>query len=205
MYAATREAREKAVSGEGPTLIEAVTYRFGPHTTADDPTKYRKRAEVEEWKLLDPILRLQKYLRNKACGTKTWRRTAKAEAEANVNQAVQEAEEFPPPEVEDMFRYTYAEMTPDLKRADGGLPGVSQGKGELTDGQEEPGGSHQQRASMEEMERDPSVVILGEDVGKEGGVFRVTDGLQAQVRSRNGSSTPPWPNPESWEWPSAWR
>jgi pyruvate dehydrogenase E1 component alpha subunit len=46
----TREAVEKARSGEGPTFIEGVTFRFGPHTTADDPTKYRKEKEIDPWK-----------------------------------------------------------------------------------------------------------------------------------------------------------
>jgi pyruvate dehydrogenase E1 component alpha subunit len=116
VYAATKEAREKAVSGGGPTLIEAFTYRFGPHTTADDPNKYRENAEVEEWKARDPLARLEKYLQKNGLWSEDLERTAKAEAEAAVNKAVQEAEEFPPPRVEDMFEYTFAEMTPDLKR-----------------------------------------------------------------------------------------
>ena len=63
--AATKEAVEKARSGEGPTLIEGVTFRFGPHTTADDPTKYRKEKEIEPWKPLDPMVRLRLYLKEK--------------------------------------------------------------------------------------------------------------------------------------------
>jgi pyruvate dehydrogenase E1 component alpha subunit len=115
VYAATKEAREKAVSGQGPTLIEAVTYRSGPHTTADDPNKYRDSAEVEEWKLRDPILRLEKYLQASGLWSEDLEKKTKADADALVNKAVQEAEEFPPPEVEDMFRYTFAEMTPKLQ------------------------------------------------------------------------------------------
>ena len=81
VYAATREARERAVSGSGPTFIEAVTYRFGPHTTADDPTKYREDAEVEEWKKLDPMLRLQKYLGEQGLWNEDLEARWKAEAE----------------------------------------------------------------------------------------------------------------------------
>jgi len=62
VYVATKEAVDKAKSGGGPTLIEAVTYRLGVHTTADDPTKYRSDEEVKKWEKLDPIPRFQKYL-----------------------------------------------------------------------------------------------------------------------------------------------
>jgi pyruvate dehydrogenase E1 component alpha subunit len=114
-YAATWEAREKALSGGGPTLIEAVTYRFGPHTTADDPTKYRKEEEVEEWKGLDPIIRLQKFLTGKGLWDEALEKNFRGEAEEKINRAVQEAEAISPPPVEDIFRYTYSEMTPVLK------------------------------------------------------------------------------------------
>jgi len=62
--AATRVALDRARSGGGPTFIEAVTYRMGPHTTADDPTRYRKPEELEVWRQRDPIDRLAAYLRN---------------------------------------------------------------------------------------------------------------------------------------------
>ena len=110
-YAATREAREKALAGRGPTLIEAVTYRFGPHTTADDPTKYRKEEEIEEWKSRDPVIRLEKYLAGKGLWDKNREGEFRAEAEEKINRAVQEAEAVPPPAVEDIFRYTYSKMT----------------------------------------------------------------------------------------------
>ena len=115
VYAATKEARERAVSGLGPTFIEAVTYRFGPHTTADDPTKYREDAEVEEWKKLDPLLRLRKYLQGKGLWDEETENKFKAEGESIVSQAAQDAESAPPPRPEDMFRTIFAELTPTLK------------------------------------------------------------------------------------------
>src|SRR6516164_3132435 len=63
VLAATRLALARAYAGQGPTLIEAVTYRMGPHTTSDDPTRYRSRAEEEEWRGKDPIARLRALLR----------------------------------------------------------------------------------------------------------------------------------------------
>ncbi len=76
VYAATKEAREKALSGGGPTMIEAVTFRFGPHTTADDPTKYRSDAEVEEWNgnLGTPYCEPSGTSRKKASGVKRSRK-----------------------------------------------------------------------------------------------------------------------------------
>jgi pyruvate dehydrogenase E1 component alpha subunit len=115
VYAATKEARERAISGKGPTMIEAVTYRFGPHTTADDPTKYREDAELEEWKSRDPMVRLQKYLQGKGLWSEAQETKIRVEAEAIVNKAVQEAEDVPAPKPEEMFKYTFAELTPNLK------------------------------------------------------------------------------------------
>src|SRR5207237_3976004 len=57
--AVTKAALQAAREGQGPTLIEAYTYRMGAHTTSDDPTRYRLASELEEWKLRDPIARLQ--------------------------------------------------------------------------------------------------------------------------------------------------
>lgn len=62
VYSATKEAFDRAKSGGGPTLIEAVTYRLSVHTTADDPTKYRSNEEVSKWEKLDPIPRYREYL-----------------------------------------------------------------------------------------------------------------------------------------------
>src|SRR5439155_425244 len=65
VYAATKEAVDRAREGNGPTLIECVTYRLGVHTTADDPTKYRSEEEVREWERKDPLTRFVEYLRKK--------------------------------------------------------------------------------------------------------------------------------------------
>jgi pyruvate dehydrogenase E1 component alpha subunit len=62
VMAVTRSALDRARSGGGPTFIEAVTYRMGPHTTADDPSRYRDPAELDEWRAKDPIARVEAYL-----------------------------------------------------------------------------------------------------------------------------------------------
>jgi pyruvate dehydrogenase E1 component alpha subunit len=65
VYAASRQAVERARAGDGPTLIECVTYRLGVHTTADDPTKYRSEEEVKAWERKDPLTRFRAYLEKK--------------------------------------------------------------------------------------------------------------------------------------------
>jgi len=130
VYAATKEAREKALSGGGPTMIEAVTYRFGPHTTADDPTKYRDDEELEEWRPLDPLLRLQKYLQGKKLWSEDWEAHIKEEAEKSISQAVQEAEGIPEPQAEEFFHYAFAEMTPTLQEQMGDFLAFLKEKGE---------------------------------------------------------------------------
>lgn len=86
--AVTRSALERARRGEGPTLVEAFTYRMGAHTTSDDPTKYRADEEREAWEAKDPILRLKAYLEREghadAAFSRPWRRRARRSASASA-------------------------------------------------------------------------------------------------------------------------
>jgi pyruvate dehydrogenase E1 component alpha subunit len=92
MWAASKEALDRAKSGGGPTLIEAVTYRLMMHTTADDPTKYRKQEEVDGWKIKDPLIRFQKYLAAKGIWDERKQAALEAETKAEVDSAVKEFE-----------------------------------------------------------------------------------------------------------------
>jgi pyruvate dehydrogenase E1 component alpha subunit len=74
VHLATREAVERARAGGGPTLIEAVTYRLLPHSTADDPTRYRSEAEVRAWEAKEPLPRFRRYLQQKGLVTSGSRR-----------------------------------------------------------------------------------------------------------------------------------
>ena len=112
---ATREAVEKARSGGGPTLIEGVTYRFGPHTTSDDPTKYRTEKEIEPWKPLDPLIRLRLYLKEKGLWNEEVETQMNEEALKEIDQAVKDAEAIPSPALEEIFKHVFKEMTPPLK------------------------------------------------------------------------------------------
>ena len=115
VMAATKEAVEKARSGGGPTFIEGVTFRFGPHTTADDPTKYRTEEEIEPWKPRDPFVRLRLYLKGKGLWNEEAEERATEEGQKQIDEAVKEAEAAPVPAPEDIFRYVFSEMTPPLK------------------------------------------------------------------------------------------
>ena len=86
-YAATKKAREYALENNKPVLIETMTYRYGPHTMSDDPTKYRTDEELESWKKKDPIIRLKAYLEEK----ELWNEAREEEIREEVNQEAKEA------------------------------------------------------------------------------------------------------------------
>ncbi len=115
MYSATKEAINRARNGEGPTLIEAFTYRLAAHTTSDDPTLYRKDEEVQEWWKKDPILRFKKYLLNKDILTEEWEEKTKKELEIDVMSTFEEIEKTSDTLIEDIFKYHYATMPPQLE------------------------------------------------------------------------------------------
>lgn len=114
MVAAGREAVEKARTGGGPTLIEAVTYRLGVHTTADDPRKYRDEAEVQEWEQRDPLVRFRAYLQGKRLLDEKVERVIEEEIQRELDEATAEFERYQF-EPTDFFRHMYAELTPDLR------------------------------------------------------------------------------------------
>ena len=115
VYAATQEAIERARRGEGPTLIEAYTYRLGAHTTSDDPTKYREDEEVEKWKPKDPILRFKIYLENKGILTDEWEEKTLEELEKEVMATFESIEDKSDTEIDDIFKYHYETMPPQLE------------------------------------------------------------------------------------------
>jgi len=114
MYRATSEAVTRARDGQGATLIEALTYRLGPHTTSDDPTQYRDADEVEQWRAKDPLDRIRLYLANEGAWDEEWEAAITAEAQEEIDRAVEEAEALPPLGPEEMFETMFAEMTPQL-------------------------------------------------------------------------------------------
>ena len=111
VYTAAHEAVERARAGDGPTLIECVTYRLGVHTTADDPTKYRSSEEVAEWERKDPLTRFGAYLRKK----RLLDNGLEQEIDAEIAAAVARFEQVAAADPLTMFDHVYAELPPDLK------------------------------------------------------------------------------------------
>jgi pyruvate dehydrogenase E1 component alpha subunit len=111
VYAASREAVERARAGDGPTLIECVTYRLGVHTTADDPTKYRTAEEVEAWERKDPLTRFGAYLQKK----NLLEEGLADSVDAEIAAAVQRFEAIGPADALAMFDHAYGERPPHLE------------------------------------------------------------------------------------------
>jgi pyruvate dehydrogenase E1 component alpha subunit/2-oxoisovalerate dehydrogenase E1 component alpha subunit len=111
IYRTVAEARVRAVAGAGPTLIECVTYRMGPHSTSDDPDLYRSDAAVDEWKHRDPIARLRRHLEYLGIIDGVLDERLGAEIDAEVRGAISVAETKGPPDCDTMFDDVYAERT----------------------------------------------------------------------------------------------
>ncbi len=120
MYRATRDAIEKAKAedpGEPrPTLIEAVQYRYGAHTTADDPSTYRDEAEVEEWRRLDPLTRFEAFLRDRDLLNDDRLEEIEAAIEKKIDGAVGRFGDDPEPEPADMFEFVFETPTEELRK-----------------------------------------------------------------------------------------
>ncbi len=114
VQAVTTEALERARSGNGPTLIEAYTYRMGAHTTSDDPTKYRLADELEHWRLKDPIARVRAYLTRTGAADEAFFAAVDEEAVDLAASLRAKCLALPNPTMVEAFDWVYAEQTPYL-------------------------------------------------------------------------------------------
>ncbi len=206
MFLTTRQAIEKARNGGGPTLIEAMTYRYGPHATADDPTLYRTREEEEMWRGRDPIDRLRGFLQQRGEWDEAVGEKVQMETTDLVAAAIAGIEAEPLPGRQDAIRHGFHKIPPHVVEQ---LHSMQESHGEaLTTFEDEdlwsighdevPSGPTRAmtmaeaiNAAMDEaMDRDANVLVLGEDVGLSGGVFRVTEGLQTRYGEDRVIDTP---------------
>jgi pyruvate/2-oxoglutarate/acetoin dehydrogenase E1 component len=206
VYDATRRAVERGAAGEGPTLIEAICYRFGPHATADDPALYRTKEEEELWRPLDPIDRMRSFVVNEGW----WDEVAEEQLIAEATKAFDEALdnvsaiELPPRAdiITQAFEKVPTSMVEQLHRLE---DGAGEQRSEIPPSQQWlvghdvlPSGPATEMtmadainsALHQEMAADPTVVLLGEDVAVAGGVFRISAGLLEAFGSDRVIDTP---------------
>lgn len=206
MYHATREAVDRARRGDGPTLIEAMCYRYGGHATADDARLYRTAEEEASWAHRDPLLRLRLHLEAKGLWDEDHQKSVVEEAEVAFDEAmaIVEATEIPPRD--DVIRHAYAaipsllrDQIHDLQRLAGEEPTVFSESEMWQVGEDDIPTGPTKRWTMAEsinaalhqgMENTDDSVILGEDIGVAGGVFRITEGLQNRFGEERVIDTP---------------
>lgn len=115
MFSATQEAVSRAREGNGPSLIEAFTYRLCDHTTSDDSKKYRSQEEIAQWEVKNPIARLRKFIESKKIWTEAQEEKLLEECSNRIESAVKEAEDMGIPPIGHMFEYMYKDMDQQLK------------------------------------------------------------------------------------------
>ena len=206
MYAASREAVDRARRGDGPTLIEALCYRYGPHATADDARLYRAKDEEAEWRERDPVDRYRRFLEDRGLWDTDHETELLAEADAEFDAAMERIESRPVPGRDDIVRHAYARI-PQLivdqlhqsQRARGEEPSEFAADEVWSIAEEAAPPGPTERWTMAEainaalhhaMETDDSLLTLGEDIGLAGGVFRITERLQDRFGAERVIDTP---------------
>lgn len=107
----TAEAAARARAGDGPTMIEALTYRRGAHSSSDDPSVYRPADEPKQWEAKDPIERFRRYLAREGIWTEAWDAELRAQIDAEITRAHEEATaEAPAPPLESLFEDVYEQI-----------------------------------------------------------------------------------------------
>jgi 2-oxoisovalerate dehydrogenase E1 component len=193
VYAAVHSAVRHARRGDGPTLVECKTYRYLAHTSDDDDRTYRTPQEVEAWRKKDPLRRITQYLIEQRLLSEADEERTESEVKAEVDSATKAAEAAAAPSPETAYARVFARpLRP--------VPGAPDG---ASDPSSPPVAMTLPEATTERnivdtirwtqhrlMETDDRVMILGEDVGARGGVFRATDGLAAAFGDGRVVDTP---------------
>src|SRR5690625_265856 len=116
VYAVTKHARERAINGEGPTLVETLTYRYGPHTMAgDDPTRYRTDDLDSEWEKKDPIVRFRAYLEEKGLWSEEQENEVIERAKEEIREAIQKADAYPKQKVTELIENMFEDLPMNLQ------------------------------------------------------------------------------------------
>lgn len=115
MYAVTAKAREYALAGNGPVLIDAITYRFGPHSMSDDPTRYRTNEELTVWEQKDPLIRMRIYLENKGLWTEEMEEEVIEGCKAEIKETVQKIGHVEKMKVSELLGFMYEDAPQNIK------------------------------------------------------------------------------------------
>ena len=177
MLTVMTEAIERARAGEGPSLIEAMTWRWGPHSMRANLREPRSDESMQAWRTRDPLVLMERKLEQESGVAQGRAADIRASVTQELTNAVAFAEGSPEPEIEVLQRAVYA------PRADVPEP-VNTATRQITYTQA------LNEALMQEMERDPSVFVMGEDVAETGGIFQVTKGLVEKFGRERVRDTP---------------
>lgn len=196
VYGAVHSAVRRARRGEGPTLVECKTYRYMAHTSDDDDRTYRTAEEVEVWRKKDPLRRMKQYLIEQRLLSEADEDRIEAETKVEVDEASQRAEAQASPEPDAAYRHVFARpLRPMRGVRDGTAPPMA---GPGTEPPLSEAGPSTVRNIVDTvrqtqhdlMAADDRVIVLGEDVGPRGGVFKATDGLAAAFGDGRVLDTP---------------
>lgn len=206
MYQVTKEALDRARRGDGPTLIEAMTYRYGAHATADDARRYRSAEEETSWRERDPIDRFRRFLEKQGRWDEQVGEKVAMEVADQVEAAITDIEARSLPSRDDTIRHAYHRIPPGLieqlhRAQDANKETRTEFRPDeiwQRETETKPGGPTESMtmadainaALREALEADNQAIILGEDVGISGGVFRITDGLQESFGEDRVIDTP---------------
>ncbi|NHZ71167.1 MAG: pyruvate dehydrogenase (acetyl-transferring) E1 component subunit alpha [Proteobacteria bacterium] len=206
VYDATLRAVERAARGHGPTFIEAICYRFGPHATADDPALYRTRDEEDLWRPYDPLVRMRRFLEGNDWWDGDHEDEAQAEASRQFDGALDAVSDITLPVRADIVAHSFDKIprmvVEQLNRMeeDAGEKPSDIPAGDIWAVGEDvlPQGPTTDltmadainAALHHEMGADPTTVLLGQDVAVAGGVFRITAGLLEKFGSERVVDTP---------------
>lgn len=196
VYAATHQALRRARAGDGPTLIECKTYRFRAHTSDDDDRTYRTPEEIEAWRKKDPLRQIRQYLIEQRLLSEADEVATEAELKVTVDDAARRAEALAFPESSTAGARVFARPLRALRGAPEGIgdapvavaPEVALARAGPTTERNVIDTIRQTQHDL--LAGDERVMILGEDVGPRGGVFRATDGLAATFGGGRVLDTP---------------
>jgi 2-oxoisovalerate dehydrogenase E1 component len=206
VYDATRRAVERGSTGDGPTLIEAICYRFGPHATADDPALYRTKEEEELWRSFDPVDRMRSFVLSEGWWDDTSEDQLIADATKMFDEALDAVSAMELPKRADIisgaFEKVPASMIEQLHRLEDDAgeerSTIPISKQWIVGDDDLPSGPTTDMtmadainaALHQEMAADPTTVLLGQDVAVAGGVFRISAGLLDEFGSQRVIDTP---------------